>query len=102
MAAQEVRAIGRLQGEHTSGTRFLTFTAEPVRWHSSRSGQGGTNVGMSRLLPYLLSQFEAAGGEVVIKHVARVISMLSIFQYYLSMYNIIYRCLSWRGVAMFW
>ena len=35
MAAQEVRAIGRLQGEHTSGTRFLTFTAEPVRWHTT-------------------------------------------------------------------
>ena len=64
--------------------------------------RGGANDGMCRLLPYLLSQFEAAGGEVVIKHVARVISILSIFQYYLSMYNIIYRCLSWRGAAMSW
>ena len=88
MAPEEVRGIGRLQGEHTSGTRFLTFTAEPVRWHSSRSGQGGTNVGMSRLLPYLLSQFEAAGGEVVIKHVAKVtiISTLAIFQHVYTIY----------------
>ena len=83
MAPHEVRGIGRLQGEHTSGTRFLTFTAEPVRWHTTALDlvRGGTNVAMSRLLPYLLSQFEAAGGEVVIKHVAQVtiISTLSIF-----------------------
>ena len=71
MAPEEVRAIGRLQGEHTSGTRFLTFTAEPVRWHRVQV-RGGANDAMSRLLPYLLSQFEAAGGEVVIKHVAQV------------------------------
>ena len=51
--------------------------------------RGGTNVTMSRLLPYLLSQFEAAGGEVVIKHVARVISILSIFQYYLSILSMV-------------
>ena len=50
--------------------------------------RGGANVGMSRFLPYLLSQFEAAGGEVVIKHVAQVAIISDIYIIYISILSI--------------
>ena len=60
--------------------------------------RGGANDGMSRLLPYLLSQFEAAGGEVVIKHVAQVAIISDIYIIYISILSIYIisctRCLS--------
>ena len=42
------REYGRLSGEHESGTEFLTFTAEPVRF-----------------LPLLITQFQSSGGLII-------------------------------------
>jgi len=44
MSDQEVETMGRLTGDHKSGTEFLTFTAEPFRF-----------------LPYLMEIFQQKG-----------------------------------------
>ena len=60
MSGPELGEYGRLSGSHESGTEFLTFTAEPVRF-----------------LPHLIAEFESGGGRIVRRKIARVSKLAS-------------------------
>ena len=69
MSPGEVAQYGRLTGQHRTGTEFTTFTAEPARSLRSEMTSSARIISISRFLPELSKQFQAGGGELVVRKI---------------------------------